>query len=199
MSSCDKPSCILLAGGRGSRLHDTDKGLLEVNGRKLVEYALDSIIKHIDDIVISANRNHDRYRYYCPTVINDRPEWHRLGPLAGIASCLPYCQNELVLVTPCDIPFLPDSLTSTLLNHLHNHEVCAAVVGGRMQPVLLLRQSCLTDLGNALKRSELSLMKWIQKQSYTTARFDVAPPLFSNINTESELTRLAALTAHSSK
>ena len=51
---------LVMAGGRGSRMKlPIEKPLLEINGRKLIEYALDALegSRHVDNIYIAASYN----------------------------------------------------------------------------------------------------------------------------------------------
>ncbi len=185
-----KPDAIILAGGRGSRMQHADKGLIEANGKRLIEYVIDSIQDDVDDIVISANRNHENYRRYSSKVIADEPEFAFQGPLAGIASCLPHCRHEKVLVASCDIPILPNNLTCDLLLALHDVDVSISQVNGRLQPVFMLRQHCLAGILHALRNRDLGLMQWIRTQSHSIVPFVDSPPVFLNINTANALQQL---------
>lgn len=189
-STDSKPSAIILAGGRGRRMQHADKGLLELQNKKLIEHVIDNIQQDVDDIVISANRHHAQYKQYPAQVIADRAEHAWQGPLAGMASCLPHCQHDTVLVTSCDIPLLPAGLTDALMSALQQHDVSISEVDGRLQPVFIMRRHCLPSLNSALENRQRSLLKWITSQSMATVRFEVAPPLFSNINTPDELREL---------
>src|SRR5690606_7670207 len=57
------PSCsvLLLAGGRGQRMGGADKGLLEWQGRPLIAWLHDLVRPLSDDLIISCNRNSERY------------------------------------------------------------------------------------------------------------------------------------------
>ncbi|MCK4937844.1 MAG: NTP transferase domain-containing protein [Methanosarcinales archaeon] len=51
---------LLMAGGRGSRMTlPIEKPLLEINGRKLIEYAMDALegSRYVDNIYIAASKN----------------------------------------------------------------------------------------------------------------------------------------------
>ncbi len=187
MPCCAKPGCLILAGGRGSRLQHADKGLLEVQGRTLIAHIVDQLRGDIDDLVISANRNHDHYHQYTSRVIADEARWQQLGPLAGIASALPHCRHDTVLVTSCDIPFLPDDLCPRLLAAMGDCDVCISETGQGWQPVFLLHRRCLPDLAATLDQRQLSLMHWLQRQSHCVVHFDVQAPVFVNINTPEQL------------
>jgi molybdopterin-guanine dinucleotide biosynthesis protein A len=195
MPSHDKPGCLILTGGRGSRLGDADKGLLEVHGKKLIEYVIDCVIADVDDIVISANRNLEHYRHYSPTVIPDLPEYRQQGPLAGIVSCLPHCRQPLVLVTACDIPVLPPGMTGKLLDALGNHDISICEVDQHLLPVFLCRQHLAASAGRALKDDQPGLLKWIRRQSHCIVPFQEPTPAFMNINSPEQLRKLSDLLA----
>jgi molybdopterin-guanine dinucleotide biosynthesis protein A len=70
-STAAKISCIILAGGQGSRAGGRDKGLIDYNGRPLIEHLIQSVKAQVDDIVISTNRNTESYNKYSDKVITD--------------------------------------------------------------------------------------------------------------------------------
>ena len=84
-------SCIILAGGRGSRVGGADKGLLPYEGRPLIEHVIESVAPQVDDIIISTNRNIVQYRRYSNMVITDGSSIDYLpdpGFTSGVASLL---------------------------------------------------------------------------------------------------------------
>ena len=198
-SADSKPGAIILAGGRGSRMQDADKGLVEANGKRLIEYVIDSIGRDVDEIVISANRNHEDYLQYSNKVIADEPAFTFQGPLAGIASCLPHCRQAEVLVTSCDIPLLPDKLPRELQLALRGVDVSISQHHERLQPVFMLRQHCLASIRNALRNQELGLMQWIRNQPHHIVNFEAPPPVFLNINTAEALQQLRQSLATASR
>ena len=190
-SADSKPDALILAGGRGNRMHNADKGLLEVNGKKLIEYVIDSIQEDVDAIVISANHNLAAYRRYSSTVIADDPAFALQGPLAGIASGLPHCHSDTVLVTSCDIPVLPAGLTARLQQNLGQHDICICELAGQWQPVLLCRQTCLASVRRALQQQQYSLLEWVRQQQHTTLRCTGNGAEFLNLNRPQQLQQFA--------
>jgi len=55
---------VILAGGLARRMGGLDKGLLEVAGKPMVQYALDSIRPYAHSLVINANRNVEQYSQF---------------------------------------------------------------------------------------------------------------------------------------
>src|SRR6476659_4895176 len=112
-------TAVILAGGRGQRMGEVDKGLQPLRGRGLVEWVLERIDPQVDELLIIANRNLERYLELGYPVVRDRiPDF--AGPLAGL-------HTGLILVVPCDTPLLPDDLVSRLQEALQTADADAAV------------------------------------------------------------------------
>lgn len=62
---------LILAGGQGSRMGGVDKGLEPLQGRPLIEHAIARLAPQVGTILISANRNADRYAQYGFPVVGD--------------------------------------------------------------------------------------------------------------------------------
>ena len=175
-------SCIILAGGRGSRAGGADKGLIPYKGMPLIEHVIEQVVPQVDDIIISANRNTEEYRRYSNKVIADNDTDYR-GPLSGIVSCLPYCSHELVLIVACDMPSLPEDLAERLMAGINSNAICIATVDSRHQLALLIHKDLVDSLQQQLDKEQLSLIRWVQSLPYTTACFDDAAEKFANLNT----------------
>ena len=111
------PTCsvLLLAGGRGQRMGGQDKGLLDWHGQPLIAH-LHALTRPLsDDLIISCNRNAERYRAYADRVVHDH-EGDFPGPLAGIRAGLAVARHPQVLILPCDAPCLDSALLHSLLS-----------------------------------------------------------------------------------
>ena len=84
---CQPVTAVILAGGLGRRMGGADKGLVDYQGRPLIEWALAALRPQVDQLVISANRNLDTYAVYGHRVVPDTlPDYP--GPLAGVLAAL---------------------------------------------------------------------------------------------------------------
>ncbi|MCH2242904.1 MAG: NTP transferase domain-containing protein, partial [Aquabacterium sp.] len=110
---------LLLAGGRGLRMGGADKGLLEHHGRTLAEAVLQRLAPQVGTVLISANRNLERYRQlgarHGAQVISDTVPGHP-GPLAGMLAGLQHGQADWLATAACDTPQLPPDLIARLLD-----------------------------------------------------------------------------------
>jgi molybdopterin-guanine dinucleotide biosynthesis protein A len=98
---------VILAGGEGRRMGGADKGLqLSLTGPAPGAVGAGAPAPQVDVLLISANRNLERYAGFgCPVVTDTTPGF--AGPLAG---CMPpwrEATTPLLLSAPCDSPQLP--------------------------------------------------------------------------------------------
>lgn len=114
----DKPlppcSVLLLSGGRGQRLDGRDKGLVAWRGRPLIAWLHERVRPLTDDLIISCNRNAERYAQWADRLVHDDSPGYP-GPLAGIRAGLAVARHEQVLILPCDAPLVDDALIAELL------------------------------------------------------------------------------------
>ena len=85
-------AAVILAGGKASRLHQVDKALLPLNGRALIEHVVARVSAECGEILISVNRNREKYEYLGLALIADYRDPFA-GPLIGIASAMRALQH----------------------------------------------------------------------------------------------------------
>lgn len=106
-------SIVLLAGGRGQRMGGQDKGWVTWQGRALIEH-MHSVVRPLtDDLIISCNRNHQRYQALADQLVSD-PSHDFTGPLIGIISALKVARHGHLIVLPCDAPRIDQALLAQL-------------------------------------------------------------------------------------
>ncbi len=106
-------SILILAGGRGARMGGQDKGLLEWHGKPLIAWMHEITRPLSDDLIISCNRNQERYAPFADRLVADADS-NFSGPLAGILSGLGSARYDSVLILPCDAPLIDQSLLDTM-------------------------------------------------------------------------------------
>ena len=178
-------SCIILAGGEARRMGGIDKGLQHFRNKPLVAHVVASISPQVDDIVISANRNIDQYKSFgCPVY----PDTHNdyAGPLAGIASTIPHCKYEWILVAPCDMPFLPANLVQTMMHYTDISQLIVISTDDRLQLVLLMHRDLLDSIHQHLSQQQYSVMRWLDDVDHHVLEMPDQND-FLNINTAEQL------------
>jgi molybdopterin-guanine dinucleotide biosynthesis protein A len=171
-----------------------DKGLVDLAGRPMLEYVLDALRPQVGSILISANRNLDRYAVYGCRVVVDELEDHP-GPLAGVASAFQYLATDYLLIVPCDAPLLVTDLAPRLHAACVAEGAAAAVAsdGRRVQPVfLMLRATVGPGLHSYLASGGRRVDAWLQQLHLAQVDFSDEPDCFVNVNEPTELGRVAA-------
>ncbi|MEB0047160.1 MULTISPECIES: molybdenum cofactor guanylyltransferase MobA [unclassified Pseudomonas] len=121
-SNTPLPPCsiLLLAGGRGQRMGGQDKGLLEWRGEPLIAHLYRKTRALSDDLIISCNRNQERYAPYADQlVVDDDVDFP--GPLAGIRAGLKAARHAQLLVLPCDVPQVDTALLNNMRDTARQH------------------------------------------------------------------------------
>jgi len=185
---------VVLAGGRGSRMGGEDKGLVELDGRPMVEYVIARLRSQVGAIVISANRNQERYAALGFPVVPDLLGGYQ-GPLAGMASALQAASTPYVVTVPCDSPLIGDDLVERLAAALVREaaDVAVAYDGQRTHPVfLLLKRALLPSLLAFLEAGERKIDLWFARHRVAQADFSDCPEAFINVNDPAEHRALEA-------
>ncbi len=177
-------TAAILAGGAGRRVGGADKGLLEWQGKALVEHAIARIAPQVERIIISANRNPQRYAQFGFPVVADRLPGHP-GPLAGIAAALAATADDWLLCVPVDLPLLPMDLAERLLRSAlaHGGPVAVAHDGERRQVLcVLLARSLAASAEAAIARGDGAVWAWQDACGVIEVDFSDQPDAFLNLN-----------------
>ena len=182
-------SGIVLAGGLGRRMGGVDKGLQPLRGTPMIEHVLRRFTPQVDDIVINANQNIERYAAFGHRVVSDQVSGFA-GPLAGLHAGLAAVSQPLAVTVPCDSPFLPADLVARLQRHLGTNDLAVAKTGDQPHPVFaLVRRTVAANLEAFLAGGGRKIDAWYASLKTVEVNFDDEADAFRNINTLDELGR----------
>ncbi len=184
----DDVTAVILAGGEGSRMGGVDKGLLELEQQPLIEHVIARLAPQLSRIIISANRNIDRYQSYGYPLISDQLKGR--GPLAGILSARQQCPSEWLLSVPCDTPCLPSNLISRICDKMEQAPALlyTAHDGQQLQPLFsMIHRNLTTSLADFLSSGKRKVTLWLKQQATVHVDFSDQPHAFFNINTPAML------------
>jgi molybdenum cofactor guanylyltransferase len=187
-------TAVILAGGQGRRMGGQDKGLIEVDGKVLVAILIDQLEQQVSNILINANRNHERYQAFGYPVVSDQLDDYQ-GPLAGFACAMNTVDTDFILTLPCDGPLLvTDYVARFIASHeLSGASICVADDGERLQPVhALIKVSLLPDLNSFLDSGDRKIDRWYAMHNFVHTEFSDCADMFRNINTPSDQESLQA-------
>ncbi len=125
----------LLAGGKASRLGGIDKAWLECSGEPQVLRWQRRFSHEVGAMLVSANRDIDRYAAHNLIAIPDRtPD---LGPLGGLEALAAACETQWLLTLPVDLVGTNDCLLRTLMT-MRGEDGAYAVDDDGLQPLVAL-------------------------------------------------------------
>lgn len=187
-----KPPCIILAGGRSSRMGGGDKGLLPLDGKPMLAHVMERIAPQVSALAISGNGDAARFHALGPPVIADTLAGFP-GPLAGILASLLWATTHHpgashVLSVPCDTPFLPPDLVERLSGDLAQSgaEIAVARDSEIVHPVVGLWPLASAErLAGAIHSGVRSVRHWLHTNQTCETVF--AAGHLRNINTPAEL------------
>lgn len=183
----DLPPCsiLLLAGGRGQRMGGQDKGLLEWHGEPLIAHLQCKTRSLSDDLIISCNRNLEKYAPYADQLVHD-DEGGFPGPLAGIRAGLKAARHAYLLVLPCDVPRIDALLLHEMRESasLHPEKPLMLRHGEHWEPLLCVIPVALRDaFENAWDNGERSPGRIMRELGATALQCPDNDPRLANLNT----------------
>ena len=186
-------SWVILAGGQASRMGGRDKGLVELNGRPLIQYVIDKLSQQNVSITINANRNQERYQDFAPVVSDSFPDYP--GPLGGIHAGLKNADTDWVGFVPCDSPQINEDLVARFCAAVNpDSDILVAHDGEFKQPVFtLFHKRVLPRLEAFLGRGDRKIILLYKDCVTEFVDFSDSPNCFVNLNTPEELTQFGTL------
>lgn len=174
----------LLAGGRASRLGGVDKAWLERDGVPQVLRWQQRFSGEVSAVLVSANRNLDRYGAHGLVAVADRTPG--IGPLAGLDALAAACTTHWLFTLPVDLVGTNDCLLRTLASLRGSDGAFAADDDGAQPLVALwrrdaLRMACAEALANA------DLAVHALQARLAMPRVTFAGFRFGNLNTPADL------------
>jgi molybdopterin-guanine dinucleotide biosynthesis protein A len=182
-------TAVILAGGQGQRMGGQDKGWVVFRDKPMIQHVIEQVQPQVDNIIINANRSHERYQMLGFQVIEDGVDGFH-GPLMGMLTGLKHTASDWVLFVPCDTPMLPENLAEKLYQAAIDNgaDVAVAHDGERLQPVIaLLHKSLLPSLEIWLEEGKRKIDRWFMQHKMVVVPFDQGQEVFMNLNTPNEL------------
>jgi len=180
---------IILAGGKSRRM-GSDKGLMIINGKPMIQYIIDEL-ESLDIPVIIVSDN-PQYEIFGIPVFEDSIK--NKGPMAGIYTGLLHSNTEKNVVLSCDVPKISAKLIKQLVSSANNNEVSILKHGDTLHPLIgMYKRSLLKDVKTSLNKDQLKMKQFCIDMDCSVLeiiddQFDAE--LILNINTKEELNQL---------
>lgn len=184
---------MVLCGGEGRRMAGRDKPLELLAGKPLVAHVVERLAPQAQRIIVSCNRNLDRYAAYGDARVTD--ETPGRGPLGGLVSAIAHVRTPWVFACPGDLPLLARDLIARLWAEQLRSGAAALYAhdGERGQPLcLLLRTTHEHELRAYLEQGERSVFGWLARVAGVVVPCSDIKDSFANANNEVALAELEA-------
>jgi molybdenum cofactor guanylyltransferase len=180
---------VILAGGRGRRMDEQDKGLVILKNQPLIEHVINAISSQNANILINANQNIEQYRQFGFPVVSDEVTGFQ-GPLAGVASAMGQVETPYILTLPCDAPFVEHDYQAKMWAAIETQQtdLVVAYSGQRLQSIhALIPVRLYTDLLKFLGGNTRRVDAWYSQYAMGLVDFSEQLRMFCNLNTPEEL------------
>jgi molybdenum cofactor guanylyltransferase len=143
-------TAFILSGGKSSRI-GTNKSLLILDGRPLIQRLTELLDTIFHEVVISSNEP-KTYEFLEKKIIEDF--YPGRGPLVGIHSVISSTTSDRNFIISCDMPFISKELIVYLTDYKKVSKILLPKADGRIQPLCgIYSKSVLPDVGNLLIES----------------------------------------------
>ncbi|MDZ7659376.1 molybdenum cofactor guanylyltransferase [Fodinibius sp.] len=183
-----KPITVIILAGGQSRRMGSDKGLVRLNDKPMVQHVIEKAQSISNQIMIITNQS-GYQKFGVPTysdLIQDK------GPLGGIYTGLHYSQTENNLVLSCDIPLVPVSFLKSLVNYQAENQAYVPVYKDQEQPLCAVyKKEIAEQMKSSIEVENLSMRKFLTK--INTAFIEISDydtgnkNWFANLNTPEEV------------
>jgi molybdopterin-guanine dinucleotide biosynthesis protein A len=174
----------ILAGGKSSRM-GTEKALLPVQGRPMVQVAVETLAAVFSDVILVGGSK-DNFGFLEREIIQD--VFEGCGPLAGIHSALNSSQGRPVFVLSCDTPFVPPRLVEFVMEYKSPAPTKVASFESVLQPLCALYDvTSLQAIEEDLRQGKYSIIKTLKNINYAEISITpdlpfFTPSIFRNVN-----------------
>lgn len=207
-------SIIINAGGKSTRM-GTDKALLDLGGKPLIEHILEQTTGLGDQIIVTNTPT--QYAYLGLPMASDLlPD---KGALGGLYTCLQAATQLYVLVLACDMPFVNRPLLEHMMSLAPEFEAVVPritpapsldpspigkITNGRGAGVAepfraIYNKACLDPIRRALDSGKMRMisffpdiqLRWVEEEEIK--QFDPELLTFKNCNTPEEFEEIKLL------
>lgn len=195
-------SALILAGGKGSRLGYQEKALIDINGKPLIAFVIESLAKVVDNVIISVRDREqgELLKFHLPGCRFAYDTYKNMGPLAGILSGLEACGDEYCFIAACDMPFINGKVVRMLFRKSEHYD--AAIPrweGGFLEPLHAVYRCkpMIRETEKAIESGETIILAPVFKLNVNHVdineikRIDMELRTFMNINTYEDILELS--------
>ena len=176
----------ILAGGKSSRM-GTDKGLLLIEGKAMIEFVIEQMQSVFDNLVIVSNN--PEYAKFGLKVIPDLIK--DIGPAGGIYTALNHSDNQLNFIVSCDMPFVTKEAIAFLVTNSNDSQIVLLENQGKLEPLFgVYSKDCEEKWLQLIQQGKVKLQDMVlhfKLKTLSVENNEIFPAsFFKNINTKAD-------------
>lgn len=121
-------SCVVLAGGRSSRINKFYKAVLPLIDKPLIMWLFESLQPVVDEfiIVVRNESQRDELGKYLDNavIVRDDERFGLSGPLVGALTGALKARAKIIFIVCCDQPFITPNVVLKTVGYCRNFEAC---------------------------------------------------------------------------
>ncbi|MGD2098426.1 MAG: molybdenum cofactor guanylyltransferase [Desulfobacterales bacterium] len=196
MMSKSKFPCtgVILSGGLANRYDGTEKALLRVGGKRILD-RIYTIYRELFEEIILVSNHPEKFLEWDLLIVSDL--FPIRSSLTGIHAGLFYSSNPYAFISACDTPFLKKEMVESVINRIEAQiDIVMPETSAGFEPLCAAySKRCLEAAQNHLEREKLKITKTFRKSRIKTIsekvlrKIDPELRSFFNINTPEDLAR----------
>lgn len=176
-------TCSILSGGKATRMNGKNKGQLKIKEKTFIQIIEEKL--DFADKIIMSTANTDSKNQKSDIIKN-------IGPLGGIYSVLSTVNNDRVLFTPCDMPFIKQETYKKLLytSYMKNSDIVISKDSeGNLNPlVAVYKNTCINIIKEMIDKKDYkvrNIFPYVKVDTVTVTSEELI-----NINSEQEYKKI---------
>lgn len=181
---------VVLSGGKSTRM-GTNKALLQLNDKPVVQGIVEELKKCTKEVVLITNDNENVYDFLNVKQYKDR--YIDKGPLAGIETALYNVNANIFAFAACDTPFINSKVYSELINQLDHYDAVVPIYNKQIHPLsAIYKKEVLIKVQEQLNNNNLRIRSFFNHinvkyvQEFNHIDDDVLYKHFFNMNNPQE-------------
>lgn len=180
---------LILMGGKNRRMGGEKKAFLTDEGRPFYRCMAD-VMPQMKKIYLSVEDKSCYSRMEYPMLEDLYPG---IGPMGGILSSLKQCEEDALLVLPCDMPRLSRRFTEKLMEVWEKEGVPACIyVGKRPQPLIgIYPKEWAPLMERMVREGNYRMASLLEQADHRKVEVPADETVFFNVNTKEEYRKMS--------
>ena len=175
-------TAIILTGGKGSRMDFTEKALLELRGKPIIEHIMENLKSTVDEFIIAARDEEQGSKLKLDNVKIVYDSVKNFGPIAGIYSGLKASMSKYSFITACDMPCINHKVVELLFARAKGYDAAIPFPPEPLHAVYN-KKPTLNAAKNAIERRKGAIMYMVDRLNVNFVPKEAIREIDPNLNT----------------